>query len=36
MQEAEALKKPRFMKRTVRGFDRSNGPVDLQNPKNYN
>jgi len=31
-----ALTKPRYMKKTVRGFDESRGPKDVNDPKNYN
>ena len=34
--EAQAQEKPRFLHKTVRGFDYSRGPTDVQNPKNYN
>ena len=36
MQEALAQEKPRFLHKTVRGFQTSKGPADVHNPKNYN
>ena len=36
MQEALAQEKPRFLHKTVRGFQTSKGPADVNNPKNYN
>lgn len=34
--EADAMQKPRFMHKTVRGFQTSKGPGDVSNPSNYN
>ena len=34
--EAKSLQKPRFMHKTVRGFQASKGPKDVSNPSNYN
>ena len=34
--QAQALEKPRFLRKTVRGFQATSGPTDVQKPSNYN
>lgn len=34
--QAQAMEKPRFLHKTIRGYNYQQGPTDVKNPKNYN